>query len=143
MKNFFTRYLLPFTFYLLPILFTGCERGFKRSVEFSGKVYYGTESSDGKITVLGPLPNARVIAIGYSGSATTGSDGKYSLTVKAVRTWRGDPQSESYILEASGTSSPSVYPQGNYVSEQITVYGKPGDAIDVRDFILYKHKETQ
>ena len=142
-QNYGLFLLFSVLYFLFSVFFTGCERGFKGSVEFRGKVYYGTESSDGKVTVLGPLANARVIAVGYSGSETTNAQGKYDLTIKAVRSWRGDPSYETYTLEASGSSAPGVYPQGNYISEQIVVYGRPGDAIDVRDFLLYKHKETQ
>ncbi|MEW6556198.1 MAG: hypothetical protein AB1349_02460 [Elusimicrobiota bacterium] len=143
MKKIFYLFLLPTSYFLLPVFFAGCERSpFEDTVEFVGKVYYGTETSDGKIRVLGALSNARVIALGYSGSDTTDPNGKYTLTIKAVRTFKGDPLAEAYTLEASGSSAPSVYPQGNYISEQITVYGRPGDTIQVRDFILYKHKEA-
>ncbi|HAX60964.1 MAG TPA: hypothetical protein DCX95_00160 [Elusimicrobia bacterium] len=139
------QWILILIFNFLPLtclIFIGCERSpFENTVEFVGKVYYGTENSDGKITVLGPLPNARVIAAGYNGSATTDSSGKYTLEIKAHRRFSGS--SDEYTLEASGTSAPDIYPTANYVSEQITVYGRPGDTIKVRDFLLYKHKETQ
>jgi len=126
----------------LASIFTGCDRTFDNTVEFKGKVYYGSELDAGNIAVLGPLPNARVIVIGYQEYATTDSMGRYSLSIKTPRKFNdANGKGDIFTLEASGTSSTSVYPQGNYVSEQIAVYGRSGDTVQVRDFLVYAHKE--
>ncbi|MFA5779215.1 MAG: hypothetical protein WC947_03680 [Elusimicrobiota bacterium] len=138
MKKYF--YLLLFTLHaLLFTAFIGCDRTFDTEITFEGQVYYGTES-EGKITVLGPLLNARVMVAGHSESTATDSLGRYSLTIKAVRTYTNNNY-DSYTLEASGTSSPGIYPSGKYVSQEMVVYGKSGDTIPVRDFLLYEHNK--
>lgn len=110
-------------------------------IVFNGKVYYGTESEDNdKVIVLGPLEGARVVCINTNVSATTNNSGEWTLTVNAPRQFIGNNYDE-FILEASGTSSPSVYPSGNYISQRMTVRARPGDNVQVRDFLLYKHKE--
>jgi len=136
MNKFTSIYLI-----FIASFFVGCGSSLETTIEFKGRVYYGYDAGESKIGVLGPLNNAKVIAIGHPEFATTGNNnkGEYTLTIKTSRKFN-NVNGDQYILEASGTAFPSIYPQGNYVSEQITVYGKPGDTIQVRDFIVFKHK---
>ncbi len=129
-------------FLLLCILsFYSCDRiPFVTTVEFRGKVYYGRETADGKVVVLGPLSNASVVLIGSGFRTTTDAKGKYTLEANVPRRFN-TPSYEIYTLEASGTSDPHIYPEGNYISAQIDVDGRPGDVIHVRDFLLYRHKK--
>lgn len=122
-------------------LIAGCGRTLNTSVEFKGNVYYGyePEGSDGKIAVLGPLARAKVSVRGQEEYAVTDSMGRYTLSIKTHRKFETAGY-DTYILEASGTSSPSIYPQAQYLGEVITVHGRPGDTIQVRDFILMSHK---
>jgi len=132
--------LIPLYLAFAACFFVGCGSSLETDIEFKGKVYYGYDAGQSQIGLLGPSANSRVIAVGYPEYATTDSQGRYTLTVKSTRKYN-NILGDQYILEASGTSSPSVYPQGNYVSQQITVYGKPGNTVQVRDFVIYEHKK--
>lgn len=134
--------LLFIAFVSLSVTFLSCERSpFATTIEFQGQVFYGVISSTetNTIEVRGPLKDARVVLVGTSAETTTNEKGEYVLRVEVFRRFH-TPAYENYTLEASGTSS-SSYPTGKYISQRITVQGRPGDIIKVRDFLLYKHQE--
>ncbi len=123
------------------LLFSSCARTpLATSIEFKGKVYYGAETSDGKVLVLGPLSGARVTCINTNATTLTNASGEYSLKTEAPRQFLANNY-DIYILEASGSSNPSIYPAGNYISQEIEVRGGAGETIYVRDFLLYKNKQ--
>ena len=122
-------------------LFSSCARApLATTVEFRGKVYYGTDTGDGKILVLGPLSGARVVCINTNVMTLTNASGEYSLKTEAPRQFLSNNY-DTYILEASGSSNPTIYPSGNYISQQIEVRGGAGETIYVRDFLLYQNKQ--
>lgn len=126
---------------LVLILASSCARApLATSVEFRGKVYYGAETDSGKILVLGPLSGARVACLNTNDIVLTNAAGAYTLKAEGSRQFLSNDY-DTYILEASGTSSPSVYPSGNYINQQIEVRGGAGKTIYVRDFLLYRNKQ--
>ena len=115
-------------------LFSGCNRNstFKDTVTFEGDVYSGVMNSTTSVVVVGSAMQGAVITCtNYPGSVKTASDGSYTLKVQAARTF-GGINADTYTLQASCN--------GN--DETITAYGKPGDTIHVRDFVLYQHTTT-
>lgn len=125
----------------ISLLVSSCARTpLATSIEFKGKVYYGTETTDGKILVLGPLSGARVTCLDTNAMTLTNASGEYSLKTEAPRQFLANNY-DIYTLEASGTSNPSIYPAGNYISQEIQVRGGAGETIYVRDFLLYKNKQ--
>jgi hypothetical protein len=119
---------------LLVVGILGCNRNstFQNSVTFTGKVSYGhMDTTTSVLTKDGSAQGAVVTCNNYSDSAKAANDGSYSLNVQSVRTFSG-VNSDSFTLQASW----------NGADETITVYGKPGDTISVREFILYKHTST-
>ncbi|MDI6757422.1 MAG: hypothetical protein QME32_05310 [Endomicrobiia bacterium] len=126
---------------LILIFASSCARApLATSVEFRGKVYYGAETDSGKILVLGPLSGARVACLNTNDIVLTNAAGAYTLKAEASRQFLSSDY-DTYILEASGTSSPSIYPAGNYINQQIEVRGGAGKTIYVRDFLLYRNKQ--
>ncbi|MBN1824415.1 MAG: hypothetical protein JW803_08860 [Endomicrobiales bacterium] len=116
---------------LFAAILAGCERNstFSNSITFEGKVYLGQmDTTKNILIVYAPLQNATVTCDNFPEKAKTASDGSYSLSVKTVRTFRGN-DSDTYTIQA-------FYSGGD---ESITVTGKPGDTVTVRDFIIYEH----
>ena len=134
------KWFLLFTIcYSLFAAFTGCERNstFKDSISFQGYVNYGHMGTDavGNSVLIsdGPLSNASVICEGHPEAAKTKTDGSYTLVVKTVREFKG-LNSEQYTLWAFTST-------GGDEKVSYTAVGKPGDTINVRSFVLYKHTE--
>jgi len=155
MKNFISRYLLPFTFFLLTFLLTGC---FEDEVTFKGRAY----RADTALIILGmgeyyettifqgPVSGAKVREAGHSEVTTTDANGNYTLKISVPRviglekakTYRlqcwwagstsaGNPsQSDDIIILPSGAGDEPIM---NYAE------AKAGDTIEVRDFILHQH----
>lgn len=143
-KSFSGRFLLPFTFYLLPFLFTGC---FEDEITFKGKVFWATvqyvdidpteeQSIQEILTVMGPVGNAIVKEASHSETATTNANGEYELTIEVNRVV-GYPLAKEYRLSAWGSQ---LSPRGG-ADEAINMYveARPGDTVNVRDFLLYEH----
>ena len=142
--------LIPIYLIFSACFFVGCGSSLETEIDFKGQVYYGykdTSSSgggSGQVSIWGPLPNARVMALGHSEYATTDPEGRYTLTIKTVRKFLGNDYDE-YILQASGVAAntPTVitkWPNAKFANEQITVRGKPGDTVYVRDFMVTDHE---
>ena len=135
--------LIPLYLAFAACFFVGCGSSLETETEFKGQVYYGYKEGS-LIAIWGPLPNARVIVLGHEEYATTDSAGRYTLTIKTTRKFLGNDYDE-YILEASGVAAntptiTSIYPNAKFASEQITVRGKPGETVYVRDFMVTDHK---
>jgi len=110
---------------------SGCNRNstFQSTITFKGTVWLGHMDTTNNILITDKvLQGAIVTCENYPGSATTAGDGSYTLNVQAVRAFSGI-NSDSFALQASYNGD----------DETITAYGKPGDTIQVRDFVLYQH----
>ena len=116
-------------------LFTGCSKDnstVQNSVTIKGRVYSGVMNTTTNLLIIGPvISGAEVTCTNFPGSVKTANDGTFTLTIQAVRTFSGI-NSDSYTVQASS----------NGADESITVYGKPGDTIEARDFVLYQHTTT-
>ena len=135
--------LIPIYLIFVACFFVGCGNSMDTEIEFKGQVYYGFKDQS-MIAIWGPLPNARVMALGHSEYATTDSNGRYTLTVKTVRKFFRNDYDE-YVLQASGVaaSNPAIiniFPNAKFANEQITVRGKPGETVYVRDFMVTDHE---
>jgi hypothetical protein len=111
--------------------FSACQRNAttEQSVSFNGIVYNGHQDPTTSLIINdGLCANAVVSCNNYPSSTKTNASGAYNLTVSAVRTFSA-PNADSYSVQASA----------NGKDETVTVYGKPGDSIHVRDIILYQH----
>jgi len=112
--------------------FAGCSKDnstVQNSITFKGKVWVGHMDTTTNILIAdGLVKDAVISCTNYPGSVKTGNDGSYSLDVQAVRTFSG-PNSDTYTLQASY----------NGYDATMSVFGKPGDTIDVKDFVLYQH----
>jgi hypothetical protein len=113
------------------LIATGCDRNstFNDTVVFEGHVYYGHMDQTTNLLVIDAAAAGAVITCNsYSESVKSADDGSYSLTIKGARGFQGI-DTETYTLQASYKGQ----------DEKITVAGKPGDTIKVRDFIVYTH----
>ncbi|HBU68749.1 MAG TPA: hypothetical protein DEE98_00015 [Elusimicrobia bacterium] len=122
------------------LIFAGCQNNnstLEDTVTFKGSVSLGQVIVDANgnqtITVTGAAPNAAVVCENTGDSVKSASDGSYTLKAKAVRQFTA-LNAETYTL--------SAFDQ-NGGDEKITVSGKPGETVNVRGFILYKHTEDK
>jgi len=132
-KYFSGRFCGVVVFSLL-VLFAGCDRNSttQNKVSFEGRVWVGHLDATTKAVVIDNLVQGAVVTCeNYPGSAKTGSDGSFSLTIQAVRGFSGI-NSDTYTLQASY----------NGYDETMTGYGKPGDTIKVKDFVVYQHSTS-
>lgn len=115
-------------------LFIGCDRNstFQNSITFTGKVYVGHLDTTTNILITDHVQSGAIVTCtNYPGSVKTASDGSYTLGIKAMRTFSGI-NLDSYSIQATYGGD----------DETITATGKPGDTIQVRDFVLYQHTIT-
>lgn len=115
------------------IICSACQRNSTtaNTITFNGYVNAGhTDTTTNVLVIDARLANAVVTCDGFPGSATTASDGSYSLNVQSVRLFQGQ-NADTFTLHANSSGR----------DEKITASGKPGDTIKVRDFVLYKHTE--
>ena len=108
-----------------------CQRNSttEQTVSFQGTVYNGHQDPTTSLIINdGVCTNAVVTCTNFPASTKTGVAGTYVLSVSTVRTFSA-PNADSYGVQASA----------NGMDETVTVFGKPGETIHVRDMILYKH----
>jgi hypothetical protein len=153
MKKIFNRSVLISAVCLFSVFLTGC---FEDEVTFKGKVLIGDIAlvllPDGSVyetfQIRGPVKGAYVREAGHSETAVTDTSGNYEFSFKVPRVI-GLSKPKSYRLHcwASGstarvdTSANPIVIATGAGDEPITNYAeaKPGDTIQVRDFVLLKH----
>ncbi|MDA3792708.1 MAG: hypothetical protein PF545_03500 [Elusimicrobia bacterium] len=125
-------------FLLIPVLlFAGCSR---QPVILKGKVYYGEKNADG-ILVKGPLEGAKVKEEEHDSTVTTSADGSFLLEIKVPRTI-GYASNRTFTVEAWGDVPSSLNPSvTTTANEEITVKARPGESVEMRNFLLYRHEE--
>jgi hypothetical protein len=127
------RHILSFVFCLLALAGTGCGRNatVKDSITFQGSVLHAhTDQTTDALVNDGPADGALVSCDGFPETVRTDSAGSYNLTVRGVRRFTG-LNADTFVLRSSN----------GVTDETITVAGKPGDTVRVRDFVLHQHAE--
>jgi len=148
MKSFFSRFLLPTSYFLLAVFLTGC---FEDEVKFKGKVLEGyvVFNSSGEATdmygINGPLPGAIVRCVGYPETATTDTGGLYELSIEVSRVIGYKAKADNYTLQAFSQRTYNNPSLDLGTDESISQYvdARPGDTIPVRDFVLMSHTDEK
>ncbi|MDO9513653.1 MAG: hypothetical protein Q7J59_03465 [Elusimicrobiota bacterium] len=115
------------------VLAMGCDRMFKDSITFRGRVFYGIVSTStiGNVVTIDSAANDAVVQVANHAETTkTDSSGNYTLSVEAYRSFTSS-KADIYTIQAFAPRSAM-----EAVDEYTTVYGRPGDTVEVRPLVF-------
>jgi hypothetical protein len=102
----------------------------KNNTTFKGRVYWGIKKGE-QIEIKGPCSGAFITCKGYSNYTNSDNNGAYTLTLNTVRMFDWRNYDEYGLIVA--------WEQG---SAEMSAYGKPGDTIYVKDFLIIRGTTT-